>query len=1174
MDDPDGSLSMATLPVSIVPAASCLVNLPLELHLHEPPLILRVTPCPAKGSGASAPAASFVVGWGGGAARGRTLELPAALAEALGLHGVDEASVCVVDNLPLATALWVQPESTVDWEVANRDAEALRSQVLMQVFAASIGQRLPLWVHSTECVWVRVLRAEPAAPTLRLAAGMDLIIAPPGEETSSETAPSPPKARQRPRWLRLGASVDSGAGKGRESRAALSVGLNQQTMRLLGVSDGELLILRANGARPPNQRSQLHQQRTATPPAVAFGYATTLPLSDAPTGHAMLSLVLRRHLGGEVGTHIRVRAAAAGAGCSRIPETLTVHMLDGAGGGVAPSLQSPEATPKATVIAEALEEWLQRNASSVHDSSRRSGDDDDDVDDGIGRCAVFPQGAVVELAGIGLVQLIFHSTSPVPTQPLPREGMGLMGNGGASPAASATGDDSPFILSPGSTQARGGELSVVLGTRKPWIATTTSGVHAEARLLCDAWLASASPHPTQLGGRRKDLARLRERACGALQAMGAGGADGALMGLLITGPRGVGKSAVAEALAASPIFGGPAVPQQQHLGESIGYGVPVWSVSVAAETLLAAQQPAALLGRLHALLERASRCAPAILILEDLHQVFPAVPAAAPEAAAIVPLAEAAVELLAAFAHTSDRPPVLIVATSPAADKLHDGLRAAGLFDTEHKIATPDRTQRARTLAALARHMNAVLSPAPLDWAARATEGFVAVELRQLLEGARLAAASRSLLPGNSRSSPASADDMTALEICEVDLREALPHVTSEVRTSLGGGTSDAAGIGTPSDAAGASGKSWADVGGVEHVKRVLIESVILPRDYPELFEAAPLRLTSGALLYGHAGCGKTLLAATLAAEAHLPFVTVKGPELLNKYIGASEAAVRDLFERAASCRPCILFFDEFEAIAPRRGQDSTGVTDRVVNQLLCELDGVEALRGVFVLAASNRPELIDPALLRPGRLDRKLFCPLPDIEGRAAILQALMRRLRCSAPLLSMDFAQSLAARCDGFSGADLQALLYNAQLAAIHERLHTDAPDDAARSSSRNAETNGAPPLVAAAHVHRIRDALDPAKPWTHTPREWLEHLSPGSGMRAESSAGSASPRICIELSHVEEALLSTRPSIAPDLFHEREAAFKRFADGSTLGAQGSEGTTSRLWELLSGGGRSVHA
>ncbi|EFN55025.1 hypothetical protein CHLNCDRAFT_24198, partial [Chlorella variabilis] len=154
----------------------------------------------------------------------------------------------------------------------------------------------------------------------------------------------------------------------------------------------------------------------------------------------------------------------------------------------------------------------------------------------------------------------------------------------------------------------------------------------------------------------------------------------------------------------------------------------------------------------------------------------------------------------------------------------------------------------------------------------------------------------------------------------------------------------------------------------------------------------APLRLRTGVLLYGPPGCGKTHIVAAAVAAAGVRCITVSGPELLNKYIGASEAAVRDVFQRAAAAAPCLLLFDEFDAIAPQRGHDNTGVTDRVVNQLLTELDGVEGLRGVCVVGATSRPDLLDAALLRPGRLDRLVFCGFPSPLERGAVLRALSR--------------------------------------------------------------------------------------------------------------------------------------------------------------------------------------
>ncbi|XP_046675724.1 peroxisome biogenesis factor 1-like [Homalodisca vitripennis] len=232
---------------------------------------------------------------------------------------------------------------------------------------------------------------------------------------------------------------------------------------------------------------------------------------------------------------------------------------------------------------------------------------------------------------------------------------------------------------------------------------------------------------------------------------------------------------------------------------------------------------------------------------------------------------------------------------------------------------------------------------------------------------------------------------------------------------------------------------SFTSVGGLQSAKQLLTEVLIWPTKYPEVFSQCPLRLERGVLLYGAPGTGKTLLANAIAGESGLNFITVKGPELLSKYIGASEEAVRNVFQKAQSAQPCILFFDEFDSLAPRRGHDSTGVTDRVVNQLLTQMDGVEMLEGVWVLAAASRPDLLDPALLRPGRIGTLLHCPLPSQEDRLAILTSLSGKLRMSE---DVDLAK-VAGLTEGFTGADLQALLFTAQMSA-YDALYQDSDND----------------------------------------------------------------------------------------------------------------------------------
>ncbi|KAG9439462.1 hypothetical protein H6P81_019627 [Aristolochia fimbriata] len=231
----------------------------------------------------------------------------------------------------------------------------------------------------------------------------------------------------------------------------------------------------------------------------------------------------------------------------------------------------------------------------------------------------------------------------------------------------------------------------------------------------------------------------------------------------------------------------------------------------------------------------------------------------------------------------------------------------------------------------------------------------------------------------------------------------------------------------------------WEDVGGLLDIRNTIQEMIELPSKFPNVFVNAPLRLRSNVLLYGPPGCGKTHIVGAAAAACSLRFISVKGPELLNKYIGASEQAVRDIFRKAAAAAPCLLFFDEFDSIAPKRGHDNTGVTDRVVNQFLTELDGVESLTGVFVFAATSRPDLLDAALLRPGRLDRLLFCDFPSWHERLDILTILSKKL----PLASDVKLEAVASMTDGFSGADLQALLSDAQLGSVHELLESKDDD-----------------------------------------------------------------------------------------------------------------------------------
>jgi len=269
----------------------------------------------------------------------------------------------------------------------------------------------------------------------------------------------------------------------------------------------------------------------------------------------------------------------------------------------------------------------------------------------------------------------------------------------------------------------------------------------------------------------------------------------------------------------------------------------------------------------------------------------------------------------------------------------------------------------------------------------------------------------------------------------------------------------------------------------------------------------------------------------------------VKGPELLNKYIGASEKSVRDLFDRATAAKPCILFFDEFDSIAPKRGHDSTGVTDRVVNQMLTQMDGAEGLDGVYVLAATSRPDLIDPALLRPGRLDKSLLCNMPDMDERAEILNALRRKVTLSDEVDVTEYARLT----EGYSGADLQALVYNAHLDAVHASI-TESENDRARDAELATTPEGtvSTPSYTSFGGAPDQTVLSRAEEAARTKRMETIMASFGHTKSRKERAGPARKAKPVVLDqHLRQSLTSTRPSVPPEERYRLAQIYRAFVD-----------------------------
>jgi transitional endoplasmic reticulum ATPase len=376
-------------------------------------------------------------------------------------------------------------------------------------------------------------------------------------------------------------------------------------------------------------------------------------------------------------------------------------------------------------------------------------------------------------------------------------------------------------------------------------------------------------------------------------------------------------------------------------------------------------------------------------------------------------------------------PGVAFVATSQRPDDLDPRLRAPDLCDRELGLSLPDASVRKQLLEVLLRHVPA--DNLDLDEIAQRTPGFVVADLSALVREAALRAAVR-----------ASVDEKPPT-LTQADLTGALSVIRPLSRSAA--------------EEVAVGSVTLDDVGDMAETKQALTETVLWPLQHPETFERLGVEPPRGVLLYGPPGCGKTYIVRALASSGRLSVHAVKGAELMDKWVGASEKAVRDLFRRARDSAPSLVFLDELDALAPRRGQSfDSGVTDRVVAALLTELDGIEPLRNVVVLGATNRPDLIDPALLRPGRLERLVFVEPPDADARRDILRTAGK----SVPLSDDVDLDALAAELDGYSAADCVALLREAALTAMRRSI--DAADVTAADVAKARQT--------------VRPSLDPAQ------------------------------------------------------------------------------------------------
>merc|ERR1712061_280724 len=416
--------------------------------------------------------------------------------------------------------------------------------------------------------------------------------------------------------------------------------------------------------------------------------------------------------------------------------------------------------------------------------------------------------------------------------------------------------------------------------------------------------------------------------------------------------------------------------------------------------------------------EQAEKNAPAIIFIDELDAIAPKREKTNGEVERRI-----VSQLLTLMDGLKQRAHVIVMAATNRPNSIDPALRRFGRFDREVDIGIPDAVGRMEILRIHTKNMK-LADDLDLEQVAAETHGHVGADLAALCSEAALQQIREKM-------------DLIDLEVETIDAEvlDSLAVTMADFRFAMGKSTPSAIRecvVEVPT-------VTWQDVGGLENVKRELQELVQYPVEHPEKFLKFGMMPSRGVLFYGPPGCGKTLLAKAIANECQANFISIKGPELLTMWFGESEANVRDVFDKARSAAPCVLFFDELDSIAKSRGGsagDGGGASDRVINQILTEIDGMGSKKNVFIIGATNRPDIIDSAIMRPGRLDQLIYIPLPDDGSRMAILKSNLRK----SPVADNVDLPYLAKMTRGFSGADLTEICQRACKLAIRESIDAD--------------------------------------------------------------------------------------------------------------------------------------
>ncbi|TLX81454.1 MAG: CDC48 family AAA ATPase, partial [Thaumarchaeota archaeon] len=427
--------------------------------------------------------------------------------------------------------------------------------------------------------------------------------------------------------------------------------------------------------------------------------------------------------------------------------------------------------------------------------------------------------------------------------------------------------------------------------------------------------------------------------------------------------------------------------------------------------------------RLREIFKEAKEKSPSIIFIDEIDSI-------APKREEVIGEVERRVvsQMLSLMDGLEGRGKVIVIAATNRPNALDPALRRPGRFDREIEIRIPDKKGRLDILLIHTRNMP-LTEDVNLEKLAAISHGYVGADLEYLCKEAAMKCLRRLLPEINLADEKIPTETLEKLVVNAEDYQFALREVTPAGMREVYLETPDI---------------KWDEVGGLENVKHELQEAVEWPMKYPELYSKLGYRMPRGILLYGPSGTGKTLLAKAVATESEANFISVKGPELLSKWVGESERGIREIFRRARQASPCVIFFDEIDSIVPVRGMGESAVTEKVVSQLLTELDGIESLNGVVVIAATNRADMIDKAMIRPGRFDKMVLVPMPEEEGRLKILEINSREIPIDkekrigdAPNPNYVDLEKIAESADGLSGADVASIANTAASQVIHEFL-----------------------------------------------------------------------------------------------------------------------------------------